>query len=86
MTQNTHVYPGDARPGYEYIISGYTSDGYICVVRHGFRNKFGATGVLDRMLKKPTKEDAYMMQGLTDFFVEEVESATAWWNDPGLCN
>ncbi len=77
---------GDARPGYEYVISGYTDDGYVCVVKHSFRNKFGAKFVLDKMLSKPTKVDEFQMKGLHNFFVEEVKSDEMWWNDKKLCN
>lgn len=65
----------------EYIIVGDGTEYKDCLVYVCGSDKTHAEQLLNRMLTSPTKDDLSVMQGLTNFRVEEVNSEDCWWNN-----
>lgn len=72
--------------GTEYIIIGDTDRFNDCLVCLAGRTKEEAEEVLNRMINNPTDNDKKTMEGHRNFRIKEVDSKTAWWNDPFLAN
>ena len=72
--------------GTEYIIVGNyaLSDGHIheCLVTLCGKSIDEANAILHRMLTNPTENDIRLIKDGKNLRIKEVDSKTAWWNDP----
>ena len=70
----------------EFIIIGDTDRFDGCLVCLAGKTKERAEEILNQMLTNPTDNDRKLMERHRNFRIKEVESESAWWNDPFLAN
>lgn len=69
--------------GTEWIIAGDFGKLGECLIRLA-GTKQDAEALLDRMQTNPNDNDKRLTKGAKNLRIKEVDSATAWWNDPVL--
>jgi len=70
----------------EYTIIGDHKKYGACLVCLAGYNREHAEQVLYRLLNNPSENDEYLMKGLENFRINEIESDEAWWNDSFMRN
>ena len=70
----------------EYIIVGDTDEFKECLVALAGLSKENAEKKLEQMLSSPNDNDKALIGNCYNLRIKEVESDSAWWNDPFLSN
>ena len=70
----------------EYIIVGDTEEYKDCLVTLAGRTREQAERKLAQMLSSPNENDKAIIGSCKNLRIREVESESAWWNDPFLAN
>ena len=63
----------------DYMVCGKPSE---CLVTLCGKSIDEANEILHRMLTNPTENDIRLIKDGKNLRIKEVESKTAWWNDP----